>query len=287
MTAGVDADGFTVVADGLGLPESPRWHDGALWYCDVRAGLVMRTQPDGQTSVVAALDGDMPSGIAWLPGGALVVTARASRSVLRVVGDGTAPYVELGAHLRGEPNEVLATAGGDLYVGDRGEVGSWDDPVRPGALVLVRQSGSIEVVADDLAFPNGLVVAEGGTRLVVAETRAEPPRLTTFHIREDGRLDDRRTLVELGEERPDGICVDAMERLWVASVSTHEILRIDPGGEVGARLPTGRRAPYACAIGGPRGDTLFVCTGPEVTELASYDGTEGQVLAQSLDDLGA
>ena len=36
----------TVLLDGLGFPEGPRWHDGKLWFSDMRTNQVMTVDLD-------------------------------------------------------------------------------------------------------------------------------------------------------------------------------------------------------------------------------------------------
>ena len=37
-----------VVVDGLGFPESTRWHDGRVWLCNWGAGEVLAVSSDGE-----------------------------------------------------------------------------------------------------------------------------------------------------------------------------------------------------------------------------------------------
>ncbi|MCK7505368.1 MAG: SMP-30/gluconolactonase/LRE family protein [Desulfobacterales bacterium] len=58
-------------------------------------------------------------------------------------------------------------------------------------IVLVRPNGQASVVADNLFFPNGMVITPDGKTLIVSETLRHC--LTAFDIKEDGTLDNRRT----------------------------------------------------------------------------------------------
>jgi len=62
---------------GLGLPESPRWHEGRLWFCNWLERQVVAVGLDGQAEVMAVREPDshpMGYSIDWLPGGRLLVT---------------------------------------------------------------------------------------------------------------------------------------------------------------------------------------------------------------------
>ena len=49
----------SVLFTGFGVPESLRWHDGALWFCDlVRGGWVYRVAPAGEPERIVAVTGE-------------------------------------------------------------------------------------------------------------------------------------------------------------------------------------------------------------------------------------
>ncbi len=134
----------------------------------------------------------------------------------------------------------------------------------PGTITLVTPDGMARVVADDLAFPNGMVVTPDGTTLVVAESFAR--RLTAFDIGTDGSLSNRRTWADV---TGDGICMDAEGAIWTSEVGAGEgsvCLRVAEGGEVLERIELDRSC-YACMLGGDDGRTLFMVVakwfGPE------------------------
>jgi sugar lactone lactonase YvrE len=43
-----------VLLSGLGIPESPRWHDDRLWFCNWIERQVMALGLDGQAEVILA-----------------------------------------------------------------------------------------------------------------------------------------------------------------------------------------------------------------------------------------
>jgi sugar lactone lactonase YvrE len=60
----------------------------------------------------------------------------------------------------------------------------------PGKIALVTPDGEAREVANELAFPNGMVITPDNKTLVVAESFAA--RLTAFDIEDDGSLANRR-----------------------------------------------------------------------------------------------
>jgi sugar lactone lactonase YvrE len=250
----------TVLADDLGFPEAPRWHDGRLWFSDFHDRLVRRLSGTGELDVALELD-DSPSGLGWTPEGDLLVVAMVRRALLRVSNGLPAVHADLTALTRFRANDLVADTAGRAYVSSFGfdlEGGAAPEPT---ALVRVDPDGSVHVAAEDVVFANGMVLTPDGRTLVVAETYAG--RLTAFDVAADGGLSGRRVFADLPGVAPDGICLDAEGQVWVATARTAEVLRVRDGGEVTARVAVGTGSlSYACALGGDDGRTLFVCTAP-------------------------
>jgi len=64
-----------VLLRGLGIPESPRWHDGRLWFCNWIDRQVVAVSLDGEAEILPVRAGrSMGYSIDWLPDGRLLVT---------------------------------------------------------------------------------------------------------------------------------------------------------------------------------------------------------------------
>ena len=115
---------------------------------------------------------------------------------------------------------------------------------------------SVTIVAENLDFPNGMVITPDRTTLIVAESTGR--RLTAFSIGADGSLRDRRIFAEGLDGPPDGICLDADGGVWVAMTLAHTFERIEAGGTITDRIEMGDRIAIACTLGGPERRTLFL-----------------------------
>ncbi|MGW5239334.1 SMP-30/gluconolactonase/LRE family protein [Monashia sp. NPDC004114] len=275
-----------VLLTGLGFPESPRWHEGRLWFCNWIDRQVVAAGLDGRAEVIATLDPDSRSmgySIDWLPDGRLLVTGDKLR---RREPDGSIVV------LADQPaNEIVVDGRGNVYLNgaDFDFVGG--APPVPGYIKLATPDGRIRQVADDIQFPNGMVVTPDDRTLIIAESFAG--RLTAFDIDADGGLSNRRVFADgLG---PDGICLDTEGAVWVGTAD-YAVVRVAPGGEVLQRveLPE-NRASFALMLGGPDRRTLFILTaewrpadGPvaNLDRLANGPRT-GQVLTVPVDVPGA
>lgn len=247
---------LTPFLDQLAFPESPRWHDGALWFSDFHTRRVQRVDMTGRCETVVTVPGQ-PSGLGWLPDGTLLIVSMTDRRLLRLDGDVLTEVADLSALAPFHCNDMVVDAKGRAYVGNFGFDFMAKQTPRPTGLILVLPDGQARVVADDLYFPNGAVITPDGRTLIIGESYAA--RLTAFDIADDGSLSGRRVWAALGKAAPDGICLDAEGAIWLASPTSREVLRVREGGEVTHRIATPGQA-VACMLGGPDRRTLFVLT---------------------------
>ncbi|MEJ3653629.1 SMP-30/gluconolactonase/LRE family protein [Actinomycetes bacterium KLBMP 9759] len=271
-----------VVLEGLAIGESPRWHDGRLWFCNWGPDELVAMTPDGECEVVALDPSVRPHSIEWLPDGRMLVVPKdpAHQGLLLRV----EPGGEIVVHADLRPiaagwNEIVVDGLGNVYVNgsDFDFLGFLKGGVEfvPGVIALVTPDGEVRKVADGIEFGNGMVVTPDNATLVVAESFAG--RLTAFDIGPGGSLSGRRVWAEgMG---PDGITIDAEGAIWTSSDSmAGNCVRIREGGEVLERLELDR-SPFACMLGGPDRRTLYVMAAEWHPEDPFGDRRTGQVLA--------
>jgi len=268
---------------GRGLVESPRWHEGRLYFSDWSAGEVLGVDLDGRAEVVARVK-SLPLCTAWLPDGRLVIVSSPDGLLLRREPDGSlVTHANLG---RPGWNDIVADGRGNVYVNGAGFNPMAGEEFRPGGVSLVTADGTVRPVADDIAFPNGMAVTADNATLIVADSYRR--NLVAFDIAADGSLSGRRIWAELGESAPDGICVDAENAVWYAEVPGKRCARVAEGGAELATVPLDRGG-FACVLGGPEGRTLFI-TAAEwrgMTDAQMVAPGSGQVLAVDVDVPGA
>ena len=225
------------VAGGLGFAEGPRWHEGRLWFSDMALRAVFTLEGDG--TVTRRFDVPLrPSGLGWRADGTLLVVSMEDRT-LRSYRDGELALVaDLNAFATWHCNDMVVDHQGRAYIGNFGFDFRGGEAVRPATLVRVGPDGSVVAAANDLLFPNGMVLTPDSRTMVVAETYGS--RLTGFDVAGDGSLTGRRTFARLEGVLPDGICLDAEGAVWVSSARTGEVIRVLDGGAVTDRIPTGR-----------------------------------------------
>jgi sugar lactone lactonase YvrE len=240
--------------EGIVLGESPRWHDGRVWFSDWGAHQVIALDPGGSHEVVVTVP-SMPMCIDFLPDGRLLVVDSAQRRVLRREPDGTlVTHADLSRVSKKPWNDIVADDRGNAYINSIG----FDFPggeFAPGLVVLVTPDGTVEQVADGLAFPNGMAISPDGATLIVAESYAN--RLSAYDIAGDGTLGSRRVWAETPGDHPDGICLDAEGAAWYADVGNKHCVRVREGGEVLATVDLDRSA-FACTLSRGEDPRLFV-----------------------------
>jgi len=269
------ARGTTPFIEGLHFGESPRWHDGRLWFADFYRSAVLSAGESGDVRVEVIVPGE-PGGLGWLPDGRLLSTTRKPRTVVRREEDGRlVDHGDLNPTATFYANDMLVDKKGRAYVGnfgfdldtfieEHGELALVEPPGPPKTpLIRVDPDGSAHVATDDLSFPNGSVITPDGATLIVAETLAG--QLTAFDIDDDGILSRRRVWAALSWCAPDGICLDEQGRVWVSNGMASECQLVAEGGEVVDRVATTQNC-FACMLGGADRRTLYLMTAPTSTE---------------------
>ena len=265
------------------LVESPRWHDDRLLFADWGSGEVgeiIALDLAGRADVVAEVEA--LSCIDRLPDGRLL--AISGGSLLRRESDGTfVKHADL-SELSTKPwNDIVVDGRGNIYLNNIGfDFGEGE--FAPGLIALVTSDGSVRQVADGLAFPNGMAVSPDNSTLLVAESYGG--KLTGYDIQPDGSLGDARAWAELGEDAaPDGICMDAENAAWYASVPGQHCVRVREGGEVLETVQADRGC-FACMLGGVHGRTLYV-VGAKWPDAMEGEARTGQVWAAEVSVPGA
>ncbi|WP_100809720.1 MULTISPECIES: SMP-30/gluconolactonase/LRE family protein [unclassified Microbacterium] len=242
------------------FPEGPRWKGGKLWFTDVHAKAVYTWEP--RTSAmekIADVEG-WPAGIGFRTDGRMIVSSMLDGLLLQQDGHGGLEVLTdlspLATPLFGilYINDLVVDSRGNSYVNIYGLGGEQDN----GGIALVRPDGEIEIVAENLAFPNGMVVTPDLRTLIVAELHSDV--LTAYDVDDDGRLSNRRLWAQIPGATPDGICLDAEGAVWVGSAYTGHFYRVAEGGDVLADIVMPDTWTVAPALGGDDGKTLFLMT---------------------------
>ena len=210
---------------------------GNLYVTDIPYGRVFRISPALEWTLVAQYDG-WPNGSALHRDGSLWITDY-RRGILRLdlssstrgsaaIGN---PAVVLG-HRNSESfkglNDLTFDRDGNCYFTDQGQTGLHDPS---GRVYRLRASGQLDLLFGGIPSPNGIALDTSGKFLFVAVTRANQvwrgPLLPDGSVTKVGAF---RTF--FGASGPDGMAVDAENRLVVAHASLGGAFVLNARGEI-------------------------------------------------------
>lgn len=199
-------------------------------YTGTREGYLLRIAPDGTRIDRIAQTGGRPLGIEVHPDGWLVV-CDAHRGLLRVDPD-SGSITELVLTVDGAPmrftNNCAVAKDGTIYFSDSSRSFSIEHfkadmlaHTRSGRLMRRDPDGSVEVIADGLAFANGVALAEDESFVLVAETGAY--RVTRLDL--SGPAAGRRSvIIDNLPGMPDNMSTGSGGVFWMALPSTRNRL---------------------------------------------------------------
>jgi sugar lactone lactonase YvrE len=244
---------------GLKFTESPRWYRGKLWFIDIHDKRIKTVDLTGSVSTVLELPFN-PNAFALTTMGTVVVGDASERRIYRMEGTVLQQVADISDSTVFWLSDGIVDAQDRLYVGDIGYnfLDPAASPVETCVIVLVEPDGRTRVVADNLCFPNGMVITPDGRTLIVGETLGH--RLTAFDIQDDGSLRNHRVWAQLPQSvGPDGICLDAEGGVWCANPEGEDsVVRVREGGEITDRIRIDTHA-YSVMLGGPERRHLFIC----------------------------
>jgi len=203
--------------------------EGNLYVTDIPFGRIFRITPALDWQLACEYDG-WPNGIAIHKNGSLWV-ADYRRGLLRHSREGGNP-VPILAHRNSESfkglNDLTFDRDGHCYFTDQGQTGLHDPS---GRVYRLRTDGRLDLLIGGIPSPNGIALDASGKVLYVAVTRANQvwrgPLLADGSTTKVGAF---RTF--FGASGPDGMAVDAENRLVVAHASLGGAFVLDARGEV-------------------------------------------------------
>lgn len=239
MVPVITLDTISFIGQGLSRPECVlATRRGDLYTADWRGG-VAHLRPDGTQALYAGTTNDLPEG--------------ARPNGIALDRDGTFLFANLGSEIgglwridrQGQIRPVLTEIDGTsippsnfilrdreerqwLTVSTRLKPRSLDyrRSAKTGFIVLIDKRGA-RIVADGLGFTNECLVDPTGRWLYVNETYAR--RMARFPLAAGGDLGAKEIVCEFGHgQYPDGMAFDTDGRLWVTSVISNQLIRVDP-----------------------------------------------------------
>lgn len=230
-TSSALADEVTVIDPTAFFPEGPVMLEGKLYYAQYSGNVASVWDGTTKTDFWTG-EGCGPSAV--VPVGAnfgITCYDNGKLEVITPAGEPVASYDKdaSGQALQG-PNDGVPDGKGGAYFTLSGP---WTPGPVVGRIVHLTADGTLSEVANDLNYPNGIVLGTDG-RLYVNESYAGT--VTSFAVAEDGTLSDRASFVhlyQLGEDPgvfPDGIKVGPNGNFFIGLNSSAAVIEVTPDG---------------------------------------------------------
>jgi gluconolactonase len=242
-------------------PEAVAWGPDGMAYAGGEAGQLYRWNlRSGPLEVVAEVEEGFLLGLAHDAEANTYACDERGGCVWRIT-----PAGEVASYARGTaerpmrlPNYPVFDDEGTLYVSDSGAWGA-----RDGVIWRVAPGGAAEPWCEAAnGFPNGMCLSADGRSLLVAES--SPPLVSRVAIRPDGGAGERRVLVELPRQVPDGVALDVEGGLIISLYNPNMIHRLEPGGRLVTLADDWEQlrlvAPTNVAFAGPDLRTLLIAS---------------------------
>lgn len=177
-----------------------------------------------------------PRGHAILRDGTHLICDAAQRAVVQLDSDGTLlrkVVTKSDGYFLRAPNDLAVDSEGGFYFTDPGYA-----RIRNaiGKIHYVAPDGTTSVVAQKLAFPEGIAISPDGSKLFVAESQKN--RIVEFEIESAGKLGPKELFSEMPRSHEgdsdnfvDGIAVDREGWLYVAHRGMSRVEVIGPDGD--------------------------------------------------------
>lgn len=237
-------------------------HAGHAFVSLLRRNVIYRLFPDGRATLWATLT--EPNGHKILADGTHLVAARGAVYHLNadgiVLGKAASEYE---GHALRNPNDLCLDREGGFYFTDPGETIE-DVRQRRGRIYYVDATRRLYKVAEDLSYPNGILVRPDGKTLLVSESGTS--QILSYRIETPGTVSSQGVFATLprkeGRVAVDGLCLDEAGNLYVAYYGMGEVHVLDPHGTVVRRYPAGNLTASNVVFGGSHLEQLYVTGAP-------------------------
>jgi gluconolactonase len=270
-----------------------RWCEGPVWFGDGRYLLwsdipndrILKWEEETGAISVFRKPSHFANGNTRDRQGRLLTCEHDTRRVTRTEYDGSVTVIaeRFDGKPLNSPNDLVCRSDGSVWFTDPpfGVLGYYEGhvatPELPTNVYRVDPADRRpEVVAGDLARPNGLAFSPDESRLYVVEAGVTPRVVHAYDVADGRRLTNKRRLIEAGPGTPDGLRVDVDGNLWVGwgmgAEGLDGVAVFNPDGKPIGRIDLPERCANLC-FGGRHRNRLFMCGSTSLYSL--YVNTQG------------
>ncbi len=252
---------WTKLAEDQKFPEGPAWDGNGTLYSSSCYGRWITKVTDGKAEIFLAksdepLTINQTNGLTVGADGSIYACDYGIGAILKIFPDGRSEVYASGFARKqfNRPNDLAFDNKGNLYFTDPK---SYNKDTLDGRVFMVKKdTREVVLVAQDLAFPNGITFSKDFKTVFVCESAKS--RVLKYSVAKDGSLEKQTTFVELPGGDPDGIAFDKNENLYVAHFGGGAVYVIDPSGKISYKIKTPGLKPSNIEFGGSDYKTLFL-----------------------------
>ena len=265
----------TIFLDDFKFTEGARWHKNQLWFCDVWDQKIYCFNSDSTKAKEIAIE-DKPVGLGWLSDGSLLITSLMKRELLRYDGNNLSVFKTLEIADPGYCHDFTVSKDDIVYLSASSFYPRYNAKITKSNILMITPDKKIKIAAEDIGYPNGIIITPNGKNLIVAETFSA--QITSFEINTDFTLTNQKIWTKFDDlgfkvtfdkngvpedqnrHYPDGICIDdKLNAVWVASPAKKEVLCVNQQGSI-LKIVSTLGHPFDCILGGEDNRTLFVAS---------------------------
>lgn len=255
-----------VVTSGFQFTEGPLWHpEGFLIFSDIPANIIYKWTPGNPESETFIEPSGNSNGIKSLPDGTIVVAQHAGRISILTDDMGLETIAEQydGKRLN-SPNDIAVRSDGLVYFTDP-DFGVSDEDKEQDfqGVYKINTDGSLTVVYDEFALPNGIVFTPDENYLYVNDSATG--NIRRFDVMGNGDLGGSILFTNIGERASlggaDGMIVDSEGRLY--TTGPNGLIVLDEDGEQLHQIRFDHQITNL-AWGGMDGNDLFITSPNDV-----------------------
>jgi gluconolactonase len=251
---------FKRIAEDIHFPEGPAWDGkGNLYVSSCYGGYITKISPDRTRRFIDSTSNPnlkQTNGLTIYKDGNIFACDYGLGAILKINPEGKSEIFcdSYEGKRFNRPNDLAFDSKGNLYFTDPKSYGK--DKLDGRIFRINIQSKEVSLLADSLAFPNGVAFSPDSKKLFVCESVLN--RILTFSLNKDGSLSDKKIFAELPGGDPDGIAFDIEGNLYVAHFGGGTIYVLSPNGEVKEKIIAPGKKPSNVEFGGEDMKTLFI-----------------------------
>ncbi len=251
---------WELVATKLAFPEGPAWNNNEiLFFSNCHGGWIGKIENNQLDTFLISTDSTFKNtnGLVISNDGDIYACEYGFGKLIKISpADKSVKTLSAGYNGKkfNRPNDLVFSADGNLFFSDPKSYGK--EKLDGRIFYYDFNSQKVKLVADSLAFPNGMAISPINKKLFVSESAKN--RIVNFDISKNGILENKKEFIKLPGGDPDGLEFDNDGNLLVAHFGTGTLFIVSPEGKILQRIKTPGKKPSNLEFGGTDLKTLFL-----------------------------